>query len=340
MRVGVVGINAKSSELFLREHLAKATLKVFDSESAGNLCMHALFLSTCHRTEIYFSSEDLAESQSGILQLLRHKIDFPFEHKLYSYFGEDCFKHLAMVVAGLDSMILGESEIQSQVKRAYENALVYRNLPSPLHFLFQKSFKIAKQLRSSSFFPQGKIGLESTIFYLVQQFVEKNSPVLFIGNSAINRRILAFFRKKQMRNITLCTRAIGSAQSLLSEGPLRLIDWQNLSLWQEFPVVICGTNAAIYQTSDYLLTTFPLDRVQDVVQTRLVIDLCVPRNVDPRIGRHPQITLFNIEEIGGLIQTKEGKFLEEVQLCKEHLHFLVEKQLSIYHERSHVPSMA
>src|SRR3984957_2397898 len=159
MRVGVIGINAKSSELSLREHLAKATVKLFGAEALDALQFGFLFLSTCHRTEIYFSSLDLAATHSVILQLLRQEIDLPFEHNLYSYFGDECFTHLAKVVAGLDSVILGEGEIQRQVKRAYETAQVYRKLPAPLHFLFQKSFKIAKELRSSDFFPRGALSL-------------------------------------------------------------------------------------------------------------------------------------------------------------------------------------
>ena len=273
---------------------------------------------------------DLAVTHSVILQLLRQEIDSPFEHNLYSYFGDECFTHLAKVVAGLDSVILGESEIQRQVKKAYENALLYRpSLPSALHFLFQKSFKIAKELRSSTFFPKGSISIESALFHLFEQFGDKQCPVLFVGNSAINRKILTFFRRKGVQNLTLCTRSIYSAQELLtdSDRQLKLIDWQMLNHWQDFPVVICGTNQ-----TNYLMTPAQLNN-EKPIQTRLLVDLCVPRNVNPQIGRHPQITLFNIEEVSQLLRVKEGRFLQEILLCKESLHGLVERQLRVFQQK-------
>ncbi|MBI2742927.1 MAG: glutamyl-tRNA reductase [Chlamydiales bacterium] len=323
MRIGVVGINAKSSELSLREHLAKAAAKLFGCDALEQMHFGSLFLSTCHRTEIYYSTPNLAETHSEILQLLRQEIDLPFEHNLYSYFGQECFTHLARVVSGLDSVILGEGEIQRQVKRAYESALTYRKLPAPLHFLFQKSFKIAKELRSSDFFPRGSLSLESVLFHLSSQFGGRDTPALFVGNSAINRKILDYFRKKGMKDLTICTRAPEAAADLLEAG-VKLMPWHKLNSWQEFPFVICGTNR-----SNFIINSNQISE-DSPLQTRLVVDLCVPRNVDPGIGRHPQITLFNIEEISGLLQAKEGKYIQEILLCKDRLNMLVERQFSLF----------
>ena len=114
-------------------------------------------LSTCHRTEIYFSALNLAEAHSEILQVLRREIALAFEHELYSYFGFDCFLHLGYVVSGLDSVIIAESEIQRQVKVAYEEVQWYYPLPSCLHFLFQKSLKIGKEKRGNILLSQGKM---------------------------------------------------------------------------------------------------------------------------------------------------------------------------------------
>jgi glutamyl-tRNA reductase len=321
MRVGVVGINAKSSELSFREHLAKAALKIFGAEIVH---LNSLLLSTCHRTEIYFSSEDLAETHSELLNLLRQEIHVPFEHKLYAYFGEECFVHLSTVVSGLDSIILGESEIQRQVKRAYENALVYRQLPSSLHFLFQKSFKISKELRSSDYFPQGQLSLEKVIFQLFKGCVREKGPVLFVGNSAINRKILSFLKKKNVENIALCTRAMHSAKDLMQDN-IHVMGWEKLSSWPEFSMVISGTNQ-----SGYLMSA---DQIVHPMHTQVILDLSVPRNVDPKIGRHPQITLLNIEEVCQLLQEKEGKHREGLQACKEKLRLLVERQMRIFHEK-------
>src|SRR3989304_3124875 len=126
MRIGVLGINHKSASLDVREAVARASHAIAADFSA-------VLLSTCNRTEIYFSEDDLAGAHSQILHELKSRIGISFEHALYAYFGEDCFFHLAAVTAGLDSGLLGESEIQRQVKAAYQAAT---GLSSPLHFLF------------------------------------------------------------------------------------------------------------------------------------------------------------------------------------------------------------
>src|SRR5262249_51645888 len=122
MRIGVVGINHKLADLKLRETLAKACQRRFGPGQSTHGSHTFILLSTCNRTEVYFSSEDLAQSHSYFLSILNQEVDEDFDQKLYSYFGKDCFLHLSRVTSGLDSAIVAETEIQGQVKSAYENA--------------------------------------------------------------------------------------------------------------------------------------------------------------------------------------------------------------------------
>src|SRR3989344_5631616 len=100
LRVGVIGVNFKTAELPLREAIAKSAQSLAGERSLFFPCPTVL-LSTCNRTEIYFSADDLAQVQSELLSLLRRQVAEPFEHRLYSYFGIDCFAHLCRVAAGL-----------------------------------------------------------------------------------------------------------------------------------------------------------------------------------------------------------------------------------------------
>src|SRR5262245_52879886 len=102
MRFGVVGINHKLADLKLREKLAKACQNRFLSSSFHG-DHHFVLLSTCNRTEFYFSSDDLAETHSYLLRILRQDVEDDFDQKLYTYFGTDCFLHLTRVTSGLDS---------------------------------------------------------------------------------------------------------------------------------------------------------------------------------------------------------------------------------------------
>ena len=330
MRVGLIGINYKSSELSLRELLAKVCQVCFggESEDAERLC--CVLLSTCNRTELYFSADDLAEAHSEILHILRAKVDLPFEHKLYSYFNEDCFTHLALVTTGLDSVIIAESEIQRQVKEAYENACLYHRLPSCMHFMFQKSLKIGKSFRTSSSLVRTNVTLEGLIYDLSQIIYKdiRSASLLFIGNSEINRKILGYFKHKEIHNLTLCTRGLVSAQELSREYDLNFLKWDDMSAWHEFDIVICGTNQ-----HDYLI--FPEQVPQGhLANNRMIFDLSMPRNADPRLSRHPQITLLNIEELGGLIDKRQKHHFLEIAAAEENIRSDVQWQLGIFEARS------
>ena len=196
MHIGVLGINHKSAEIWTRELVSKACQKrlVCESSVAEKFC--CVLLSTCHRTEIYFSAENLAEAHSELLNVLREEISIPFEHKIYSYFGLDCFTHLAHVTSGLDSVIIAESEIQRQVKVAYEGAQLHYRLPSCLHFLFQKCLKVGKEVRSKTILSQGQVTIAKILFNISSHLLKNLSelPVLFIGNSEINRKMISYFK--------------------------------------------------------------------------------------------------------------------------------------------------
>ncbi len=324
MHTGVIGINYKTSDLYLRELLAKACLRCFGLDKRDSIPFPCVLLTTCNRTEVYFSAPNLAEAHSVILQLLRLEIDCPFEHKLYSYFGIDCFMHLAKVTAGLDSVILAETEIQRQVKLAYENACLDFALPSCLHFMFQKCLKISKGIRTR--IPLlGRVSLENVIFQLGQWMFDDMSRcrILFVGNSEINRKILHFFRKKNLEQITLCTRAPQNAKEL----PCPVVDWMQLPFWHRYDLVICGTHQ-----NDYLMTPEHIPEGKEVF-TQLICDLSVPRTVDPRLSHHPHIHLMNIEELGHLIEQKQDSRLKETLQSEEWIREAVDRQLFFFHQK-------
>jgi glutamyl-tRNA reductase len=298
-------VNHKSADLKYREWLARAFYKRLHSESDEAQKLSCILLLTCHRAEVYFSSEDLAGAHSMLLHVLREEISSPFEHKLYAYFGSDCFAHLAQVTAGLDSMIIAESEIQRQVKKAYEQTCLHYPLPSAMHYLFQKSLGLGKYLRSHRVFPKEQITIPRMVYELCSHLfsdIEKKE-ILFIGNSEINRKVLGLFKHKGIDRVALCTRSAPSARDMAQEQELELLDWSQLALWGNYDVVISGTNASSFLIRSGLGT----------IKTRLIFDLGVPRNVDPKLSRHPHISLFNIDELGQMMQKRQATHLEAIK---------------------------
>ncbi|NNM43860.1 MAG: glutamyl-tRNA reductase [Chlamydiae bacterium] len=329
MRIGVLGINYKSSDVSLREIFAKACQRIFTGSKWELFSINPVLLSTCNRTEMYFSSRDLAGAHSTLLQFLREEIPFGFEDRLYSMFGEECFNHLARVTSGLDSSILAETEIQQQVKKAYTVASSLFLLPSPIHFLFQKCLKIGKEVRSTFCTLRIVPTLENVIFQVCNSLFPdlREKKILFVGNSQINRKIISFFSKKMMKDMTLCTRWPASSERFAREYSLKLAGRSILSSWDQFSMVIFGS-----LEQDYLLRGEELENI-NMEENKVLLDLSIPRNVDPALARHPNITLLNIDQLSDLLGKRQDKYQQEAQQSEDLVRWLVEKQIAIFQEK-------
>lgn len=329
MRIGVIGINHKLADLKLREQLAKACQKRFGPYQSLHDDHHFVLLSTCNRTEVYFSSDDLAATHSYLLNILRYDVQEEFDHKLYSYFGIDCFSHLTRVTSGLDSAIVAETEIQGQVKTSYETVSEYRTLPKELHFLFQKALSISKKIRSSLQLGRGMPNLEHAIFSTGKHFFKEpeKAQILFVGASEINYKILSYLNSKNLSHITLCNRSSISTCSSLEN--VQIIEWTALNDWHRYDWIIFGT-----KSPEYLIKR--KDIAQHAIGQKLIMDLCVPRNVEPKLGQDPRITLLNIDQINRQLKIRHRGMnqilikAEEMvlQATQEHISRYLQKEQS------------
>lgn len=324
MQIGVIGTNHKSSDLEFRERFAKACARRFATNFSDHPDISYVLLSTCNRTEIYFHSNDLPASHSYILRVLRNDIPEEFEHRLYSYFGGDAFLHLARVTAGMDSAIILESEIQGQVKVAYEKTSHFRQLSRELHFLFQKCLKIGKNVRSTKPLPKGMPDLAETVFHTAENLFGdlQRKKTLFVGVSEINLKIYSFF--KGLKEITFCNRTLEKAEAIAKAENLSLLPWERLKEWQEYDIVIFGTKAPNFLIRKEAANPIPLRK-------KLVIDLSVPRNVDPRIGSIEGFHLLDVDKLNLAIDSKKKiKAIEIERIETQIIARAVEKQVLFF----------
>lgn len=301
MRIGVLGVNSKLAGLQLRERLAKACQKHFSAHQALHGPHSFVLLSTCNRTELYFSSENLPEAHIHILNLLRLEIAEEFDQKLYTYFGADCFLHLCRVACGLDSAIIGETEIQGQVKNSYELATEYIALPKELHFLFQKALMVGKKARTLIPRHIDLLGVEHAIYNAGKELIKqaRDPKILFVGASEINLKVINFLKAKKLHNMTLCNRSYQSAKSILENLHLDWLDWTSLNKWHAYDWIIFGTKA-----SHYILGK---EEVDPSLDRKLIIDLSVPRNVDPAISANQNIHLLNIDQLNSTLTERRAQ---------------------------------
>ncbi|MDP1608607.1 MAG: hypothetical protein Q8L98_04760 [Chlamydiales bacterium] len=294
LRIGVLGMNFKTASLEVREQIARAVDSLV-SETGMFFPYPTVVLSTCNRTEIYFGGGDLASIHTDLLAWLRFSFQESFECYFYSYFGIDCFLHLSRVTVGLDSANLTETEIQRQVKVAYEQATNRFCLPPALHYAFQKSLKVAKEVRNQFPLHRGNVQLSSMIWRLAGDFFTElpSKKILFVGYSELNRQLLASFMRRGVFDITLCTKNPATIPQLAYP----VVGRDVLESWFTFDLIICASKAGQYLIQGRGYTN------------RLLFDLSVPRNVDPLVGERSR--LYNMEQINALIQEE----IKQRQVC-------------------------
>ena len=325
MEIGVLGVNHKSCPLYLREALTKAFEKVFGQREIYSGFSYVL-LSTCNRVEIYFAGQEIAHIHGVILSFLRKKMQLVFEHVLYSYFGEDVFLHLVKVSSGLDSALVGESDVQRQVKLAYEKTRIQSSLSSLLHYLFQKSLHISKHVRS--FYNYAKRGsqLEDILLLQIKTLLKdlSSKKVLFIGNSQMNRKILALVITQPFGEVMLYSRR-GVDVNLLKRYPsLKMHSDRCLQNWQGYDVVISAT-----KQDGYILTKSHRTTDEKV----LMFDLSIPRSLDPALAKTSGVILLNIEDLVSLFKEKKRCYQQELQACEKAIENSVEACTRRYREK-------
>jgi glutamyl-tRNA reductase len=295
MDIAVIGVNFREASVAVRERFAVLCLELFLKRFSST---PHVFLTTCNRVEVYFFSYHKEWIQEMFLYEFREILEI-----IYMFSDNDCFYHLAKVAAGLDSSIIGESEIQRQVKEAYESAAKKQHLSSALHFLFQKSLRIGKTIRSKAFYHQLH-GMGEVVSQFLSTHIEdvKELPILFIGYSEINRQIIDYFLKLGWKSLSLCTRNPNS----VIFPKLNVFDHEKLDSWIEYKVVIVGV-----KEPNYLINL----QIQPI-QTEYLIDLGVPRNVNPSLEPFIKKRLLNIDDLITFQKTEFRSFLDMKPLEK------------------------
>ncbi len=304
LEIGVVGLSFKTADLKTREEFHLIAKKI-EGERSLFFRHPTILLTTCNRTEIYFSASDLAEAHIDLLSFLSAK-----ESLLYAYFGIHSFSHLSRVTAGLDSAIVAETEIQRQVKLAYAKSSLYLALPSCMHYVFQKSLRIAKLARAE--FPQD-IGasLYGTLYDLAIEHFQnlQKLKILFIGYSEMSRGFATFLRYRGHQNFYLATRQ----QNIEMEGAT-LLSREILPSWMRFDWIIASAKADSYL-------------IEGQGNGQLIFDLAIPRNVDPNIKG---TRLFNIEEIDRIVEQKRSMQSARLQKAEEIVETSVHRYAKLY----------
>ena len=298
-----LGVSHKTAPVALRERLALPEGRA--ARILGELTAHpeiheAVAISTCNRTELYLVAGDPVGAENLVLgELSRQAGIRPTEllGRLYSLRGDDAVRHLFSVAAGLDSMIVGEAEVQGQVKRAYELALVEGATGPISNRLFRDALGAGKRVRTETALGRSRVSVSSVAVDLARDALGdlETRRVLVVGageNGELTAKALA---DRGVRTVFVANRrydrAIGLAQRFGGEA-VRFDDLPGEIVDADI-VVGCTSSPHLIMGAEELAVVSE----QRAGRPLLLIDIAVPRDIDPRARELPGITLYDMDDL-------------------------------------------
>ena len=297
MNLFCVGLSHHTANVETRERFAGHAETDRILRGAG--CAEALVLTTCNRVEVYGASEKRVSTDEIARCLARNIVDQPHEYALPFYRYEDarCVQHLFRVASGLDSMVVGETEILGQAKKAYESARTSGAAGPYLHRLFQRAFRVAKQVRTHTEITRGSVSVGSVAVDLAQKIFGKLSvcKVLVLGAGETSERTARALVSRGASDLRVSNRSTDRAHELA-----RLVGGRAIP-FDEWPEQCCEIDILITSTSSEapLLTPENLaPTLRDRIDRPLfIIDIAVPRDVDPSVNKLEGVYLYDIDSL-------------------------------------------
>ena len=307
MHIVLVGLNHRSAPVELRERLAFPKDRL--PEAVARPREHGLqetgILSTCNRVEIYAGVPELDGHIARLQQFLSDHGGVELARlspSLYSYTQPQSIHHLFSVASGLDSMVLGEGEILHQVKHAYEWAKAHGATGKVLNVLFQRALNTAKTVRTQTGIGRGCRSVGSVSVELSEKIFGQLSgaSVLLIGAGKIGEMTLKRLSDRGARQVRVANRSLDRAAALASgyqavPVPLEELKAQLL----EADIVISSTSAPSYLLSRADIAATMHQRRQ---RPLCLVDLGVPRNIEPSAGELENVYLFDVDDLQGLVE--------------------------------------
>ena len=303
MTISVIGLNHKSANLDIREKFSfsadSASLLLRRIKKVKNI-LEVIVVSTCNRTEIYCESTHGADDIKN--WLLFDKEYRSFSKHLYIHEEEAAIKHLFQVVAGLDSMVIGESEVLGQVKTAYKIALENKSIDGKLKRLFEYSFSVAKNVRTNTDIGGNAISFMYTSILLIKKIFStvEEKKCLLIGAGEMTELALKYLKSNNVNEITICNRKEEKGKKLAIENDCRYSNLNNLSnIIHEYDVIITSTSSSLPLIGKGNIENALTRRSNNSI---VIIDLGVPRDVESQIKNLDNVYLYTIDDLGQIIE--------------------------------------
>jgi len=318
MQLFTVGLNHTTAPVALREKVAfpadrigqaVTALRAWFGRSGNGASDEAAILSTCNRTELYAANPGATSIEAGIDSTASFLADY---HKLpygelrpylYALPQDNAVRHAFRVASGLDSMVLGEPQILGQMKDAVRHAEAAGGLGTYLHQMFQRTFAVAKEVRSTTEIGAHSVSMAAAAVRLSQRIFDTvaDQHVLFIGAGEMIELCATHFAAQSPKTLTIANRTLERGETLAHRFNGRAIRLADLpDQLAKFDIVVSCTASS--------LPIIGLGMVERAVKARrhkpiFMVDLAVPRDIESEIGRLDDVFLYTVDDLGAAVQT-------------------------------------
>ncbi|MEY2482269.1 MAG: glutamyl-tRNA reductase [Verrucomicrobiota bacterium] len=316
MNLFCVGISHHTANVETRERYAAQRSEEILRLEIG--CTEALVLTTCNRVEVYGSGSAPIATENIQRCLVRGGAAVTDDASaFYRHEGEACVRHLFRVAAGLDSMVIGETEILGQAKKAYASCRESGSAGPCLHRLFQRAFRVAKQVRSSTDITRGAVSVGSVAVDLAVKIFGDLSQrrVLILGAGETSERTARALSSRGVADIRVSNRSFERAESLAGLVGGRAIafpDW--LAQCREIDILISSTAAEEPLLTPDILAPMIRERAD---RPLFIIDIAVPRDVAPAVNEIDGVYLYDIDSLQSIAQQSLALRRQQVAAAEE-----------------------
>ncbi len=326
MQLYALGINHHTAPLTIREQVAfgperlpVALHELVDVRAASE----AAILSTCNRTEIYCATESPERALDWLAEH-HHLRRSQIEPYVYALPREEAVKHAFRVASGLDSMVLGETQILGQLKDAVREATNAGTLGTLLNRLFQHTFSVAKAVRSETEIGSNSISMAAAAVRLAERIFPslKEQQVLFIGAGEMIELCAAHFAAQHPRRIVIANRTRERGEALAHRFHAEAVTLPELpELLHQFDIVVSCTASPLPILGKGLMERVIKQRKHRPV---FMVDLAVPRDIEPEIARLNDVFLYTVDDLATIV--RDG--LDARQTAVEHAEAIIDTHVS------------
>ena len=315
MQLVVLGLNHKTVSVDIREQFA------ISEESARSGLRHldeqegieeAVVLSTCNRTEIYAVLKNGAARKTLYQFFLALSGNSEAKKEYFFYFeGEACIRHLFEVASGLDSMVIGESQILNQIKTAYTMALSEKATKTILNTLFHRAITTGKRVRTETRISYSAVSVSYAAVKLAEKILggldDRTAMVFGAGEAA--ELLVKNLMGKGLKKVIVTNRHMDKAEDLASKIHGEAVPFHSaLSHADDVDIIVTATGASQYIVKAWDVRNLMMRRGS---RPLVAIDIAVPCDIEPEVGNIRNVTLYNIDDLQEVIVQEEIESIED-----------------------------